>query len=106
MHDILEGILQYEIKLMLQFMINCEGYFSLDSFNSYLDNLELGYMERNNRPTTISVNSFTSEGNSRKQNGLLNFDTINMLYSITYSFTDVALGTHFATHYWRICARR
>ena len=27
MHDILEGALQYEVKLMLQVMINVEGYF-------------------------------------------------------------------------------
>ena len=70
MHDVLEGILQYEMKLMLQFMINCEGYFSLDTFNSHLDNLELGYMESNNRPTTISMKTFNSEGNSLKQNGM------------------------------------
>ena len=33
MHDILEGSLQYEVKLMLQVMVNTEGYFSLDDLN-------------------------------------------------------------------------
>ena len=42
MHDILEGVLQYEIKLMLQVMINREKYFTLTDFNSRLENLELG----------------------------------------------------------------
>ena len=45
MHDILEGVLQYEVKLLLHVMIEEEGYFSLDYFNSRLENLELGYME-------------------------------------------------------------
>lgn len=45
MHDILEGVLQYEVKLMLRVVIEEEGYFTLDHFNSCLENLELGYME-------------------------------------------------------------
>ena len=32
MHDILEGVLQYEVKLLLHVMIEEEGYFSLDYF--------------------------------------------------------------------------
>lgn len=70
MHNVLEGALQYEIKLMLQFMVNSEGYITLDTFISHLENLELGYMESNNRPTTISTKTFKSEGISLKQNGL------------------------------------
>ena len=72
MHDVLEGALQYEVKLMLQFMINHEGYFTLEVFNSHLVNLELGYMESNNRPTVISQRILNSEGNSLKQNGMFN----------------------------------
>lgn len=72
MHDVLEGALQYEIKLMLQFMISHEGYFTLEVFNSSLVNLELGSMESNNRPTVISTKTLNSEGNSLKQNGLFN----------------------------------
>ena len=37
MHDILEGALQYEIKLMLQFIIGGENYFTLNAFNSRLE---------------------------------------------------------------------
>ena len=54
MHDVLEGALQYEVKLMLQFIINSEGYFTLEIFNSHLVNPELGYMESNNKPTVVS----------------------------------------------------
>ena len=69
MHDILEGALQYEVKLMLQVMINVEGYFSIDELNSNMQHLELGYMENSNRPTLLSNKTLNSEGNSLKQNG-------------------------------------
>ena len=72
MHDVLKGALQYEVKLMLQFMINHEGYFTLEIFNSHLVNLEPGYMKSNNRPTVISQRILNSEGNSLKQNGMFN----------------------------------
>lgn len=65
MHDVLEGALQYEVKLMLQFMINHEGYLTLEIFNSYLVNLELGYVESNNRPTVVSQKTLNSEGNNK-----------------------------------------
>ena len=45
MHDVLEGALQYEVKLMLHHMIEVEGYFTLEGLNSRLENTELGYME-------------------------------------------------------------
>ena len=69
MHDVLEGILQYEAKLMLQYMINVENFFSVNMFNSKLRNLELSSAESKNRPTSISVKTINSEGNSLKQNG-------------------------------------
>ena len=33
MHDLLEGVLQYEVKLMLQQMIGVDEYFTPDQFN-------------------------------------------------------------------------
>ena len=69
MHDVLEGILQYEAKLMLQYMINVENFFSVNMFNSKLRNLELSSAESKNKPTSISVKTINSEGNSLKQNG-------------------------------------
>ena len=69
MHDILEGALQYEVKLMLQVMINVEGYFSIDELNSHMQHLELGYMENSNRPSLLSSKTLNSVGKSLKQNG-------------------------------------
>jgi len=67
MHDILEGSLQHEVKLMLQVMVNRERYFSL---NMQIENFELGYMEAKNRPSPIAAKKFNSSGKSLKQNGM------------------------------------
>ena len=48
MHDILEGTLQYESKLMLRVMVNEVKYFTLEQLNSQIENFELGYMESKN----------------------------------------------------------
>ena len=69
MHDVLEGVLQYEVKLMLQHMINIESYFTLNTFNSKLENLELDAAESVSRPTSISAKNINSEGSSLKRNG-------------------------------------
>ena len=71
MHDILEGALQYEVKLMLQVMIRAENYFTLDMFNSWLENIDFGYMEIKNKPTSLSLQTLSSDGNSLKQNGMI-----------------------------------
>lgn len=68
MHHVLEGALQYEIKLMLQVMIY-QVYFTLDSLTSRLENMELGYMQAKNRPTPITEKTLRSSGLTLKQNG-------------------------------------
>ena len=69
MHDLLEGALQYEVKLLLRHFIQTECYFSLHTFNLRLSNLELGYMETKDRPTPIAESTLTSSGHSLKQAG-------------------------------------
>jgi len=82
MHDILEGALQYEVKLMLQVMIRAENYFSLNTFNSRLENIDYGYMEIKNKPTPLSLQTLNSDGNSLKQNGMYVLIKSTLLYSI------------------------
>ena len=46
MHDILEGALQHEVKLMLKNMIEVNQYFSLDMHNLYNNSLlSLHYLD-------------------------------------------------------------
>ena len=72
MHDVLEGVLPYETKLMLQNFIQEEQYFHLDDLNHMIENFELGYAESANRPTPIAYTTLTSGDNSLKQNGRYN----------------------------------
>jgi len=69
MHDLLEGALQYEVKLLLQVMIQNKA-FTLDLFNTRLKNVELGYMESSKRPTLVALTTLNGDGNSLKQNGI------------------------------------
>ena len=69
MHDVLEGALQYEIKLMLRFMIRNEEFFTLNQFNSRLESVELGYMEIKDQATIITNQTLNSTSNSLKQSG-------------------------------------
>ena len=55
MHDVLEGVLQYEAKLLLRHLICDERCFTLDQLNSRISRMELGYMETSNRPSEIST---------------------------------------------------
>lgn len=70
MHDLLEGVLQYEVKLMIREMITIDGYFTLDQFNSRLVSAELGYMESSDKPTPITSITLMSSGHSLKQAGM------------------------------------
>ena len=69
MHDILEGALQYEVKQMLKQFIFVENYFTCDHLNSKLKNMELGYMEYKDRPTSITEKVLKSADNKLHQNG-------------------------------------
>ena len=55
MHDVLEGVLQYETKLILSHITSCH-YISLSHVNHLIECIELGYMEVSSRPSTIVLN--------------------------------------------------
>lgn len=70
MHDILEGGLQYEVKLMLNKLIYEDKYFTLEVLNFKLENFDYGYLDVKNRPSPITTDTLTaSSSNSLKQNG-------------------------------------
>ncbi len=100
MHDLLEGVLQYEMKLMLQEMIRVEKYFTLDEFNSRLSSTELGYMESKDKPTRTTL---MSQGHS--QVFYMSYHT-NCLDMYVSSCTNVAIRTYSSSGYWRFSARR
>lgn len=70
MHDVLEGALQYEAKLVLQKFVFDDHYFSLDDLNQQIESIELGHAESKNRPSLISPKTLSSSrDNSLKQSG-------------------------------------
>lgn len=77
MHDVLEGALQYEVKLMLRVMVYEEEYFTLHNLNSRLENMDLGYMETKDRPTPLAEATLrSSSGVSLKQTGMCNIKIV------------------------------
>ncbi len=74
MHVVIEGALQYEVKLMLKKMIYDDKYFTLDFLYFQLENIDLGYMDAKNWPTSIAARYLLAPtGLSLKQNGMWNF---------------------------------
>lgn len=68
MHDILEGKLQYEAKLVLQHIIKSK-YLSYSKFEGALAGLQLGYMEAGNRPSQITSATLSSPEKTLGQKG-------------------------------------
>ena len=63
MHDLLEGVLQYEVKLLLTQFISEDHYFTLGQLNHRIESLELGYSEARDRPTQITSTTLSSNDN-------------------------------------------
>ena len=73
MHDLLEGVLQHETKLMLKHFIDDEHYFTCARLNECMRCLDLGYMEKCDRPTEITSDKLHSSDNLLKQKGIFIF---------------------------------
>ena len=69
MHDILEGILRYEMKEMLKDFIKTERYFTLDELNHRLSTFDYGYYNDKNKPTPITDQKLSSNDNNLRQHG-------------------------------------
>ncbi len=52
MHDLFEGVIPYELKLLLRYCIN-ESYFNLPTLNHRLSAFDFGYSEIGDRPASI-----------------------------------------------------
>lgn len=68
MHDLLEGVLQHEVKLLIKKCIN-NKFFTLAMLNERIANFDYGYYNDKNKPTPISPKTLASDNNSVKQKG-------------------------------------
>ncbi|XP_028418114.1 uncharacterized protein LOC114543241 [Dendronephthya gigantea] len=69
MHDILEGVLQYETKEMLKHYIKVERYLTLEILNDRIAKYDFGYYNDSNRPSPITEQKLSSNDNNLKQHG-------------------------------------
>ena len=81
MHDILEGVAQYEMKLLLEYL--SENVLSKSGLLSRIYAFDYGYLERKNRPTRVNLDS---SGNSI---GLNSIQTLCLIRNIPLIFGDI-----------------
>ncbi|XP_035987597.1 uncharacterized protein LOC118560568 [Fundulus heteroclitus] len=53
MHDLLEGVVQYELQLLFQYMVRTN--IDLNTLSERIQSFNYGYLERNNRPSAIRI---------------------------------------------------
>ena len=68
MHDLFEGVLQYETKLMLIQFIE-QRYFKLKNLNNYIESLELPYGTESDKPAFVDRKTLYSQGSRLNQKG-------------------------------------
>lgn len=81
MHDILEGVAQYEMKLLFEYL--AENFISKLDLLSRIYAFDYGYLERKNRPTRINLES---SGNSI---GLNSIQSLCLVRNIPLLFGDL-----------------
>lgn len=54
MHDLLEGVVQYELKLVFQYLVK-QKYLSLEALSQRIQSYNYGYIERKNRPSGLKM---------------------------------------------------
>lgn len=60
MHDLLEGVVQYELKLVFQYLVN-QKYLSLESLSQRIQSFNYGYIERKNRPSGLKMDEASKD---------------------------------------------
>lgn len=64
LHGVLEGVLQYGVKLLLHHLILHEKSFTLDQLNHCIQSFDYGYHMSKDKPSLIATSRFQStEGN-------------------------------------------
>ena len=63
------GMLEYETKELLKKHIDAECYYTLDYLNEKIGGIELGYMEKKDRPSMFSQPILRSTDHKLKQEG-------------------------------------
>ena len=68
MHDVLEGVAQYEVKELLKYLIN-EKLLSLSDLNAEIEHFPYSYADVKDKPTPIVSTALSSTDHNIKQKG-------------------------------------
>ena len=94
MHDLLEGVLQHVLQLLLSHCIEDKHYFSLRDINEQIQGMEFSYVE-NNRPSLIDNHKHI------RQNGKIICINDNVVKAFTlFSFTIMDIRKITASDDW------
>ena len=69
MHDLLEGVLQYECKEMLSVFVYEIKYFTLQELNDKLKMFDYGYYNDRNKPSPVTRQALKGDANNIRQKG-------------------------------------
>ncbi|XP_051947286.1 uncharacterized protein LOC127618717 [Xyrauchen texanus] len=86
MHDLLEGVAQYEIKLLFGYLT--QNFISEEDLLSRIYSFDYGFLERKNRPTKIILES---AGNNV---GLNSIQTLCLVKNLPLLFGDIVPPSH------------
>ena len=67
MHDLFEGVVQYEIKLLLKFLLS-KQLFTLEQFNRWWIHFDYGYSEVADKPTPMTQRNLDLNDKQLRQN--------------------------------------
>ena len=85
MHDILQGVLQYEVKELLKYLVS-RRICSLQHINCRIAIFPYGYSDVSNKPSDISSDHLSLSDHKLKQNGEKINCIIGSLFSIILWF--------------------
>ena len=69
MHILLEGVVPYETKILLRFLIDDEKSLTLKELNSRMESFDYGYMNAKNKPSPITRETINLADTKLKQSG-------------------------------------
>lgn len=72
MHVLLEGVIPYEITLMLTYFVTDQAYFSIAELNDRLASFPFTQQEARDKPSPIKPQICTSQGGHLNQSGTCN----------------------------------
>ncbi|CAI5671395.1 unnamed protein product [Oreochromis niloticus] len=82
MHDLLEGVVQYELKLFFQYMIK-NGYISSSTLLDRIQTFNYGFVERKNKPSGLKIDD------NSKHLGLNAIQSLCILRNTPLIFGDI-----------------